>query len=154
LTFDSTHTYTISGTGTLQLTAPGQARLEVNQGSHQISVPLSLTSPVVADIATGASLSLAGSTIGTWAGLAKEGAGTLIVDELHPANLSVNAGTIMVRPNGLAAGVSRVNSFSINSSARLDITNNHLIAAMPVGTLGTGNTYTGVAGLIQQGRNG
>jgi hypothetical protein len=154
MTFDSSTSYTITGPGTLQLTNPGQARIDVSQGSHTISLPLSITSPLVTEIQAGATLSLSGSTIGTWAGLAKEGAGTLIVDELHPAALSVNAGTIVVKPNGLAAGVSRINNFSINPTARLDITNNHVITAMPLGTLGTGNTYTGVTGLIQQGRNG
>lgn len=153
LTFDSSTSYTITGPGTLQMTAPGSTRFDVTQGSHTIALPLSLTSPLVTEIQAGATLSLSGSVIGAWAGLAKEGAGTLIVDELHPNALSVNAGTLMVKPNGGASGVSRINNFSVNSAARLDITNNHLVSSMSLGTLGTGNTYSGITGLIQQGRN-
>jgi hypothetical protein len=42
----------------------------------------------------------------------------------------------------------------VGSSGRLDIQDNKIITASSVGTLGTGNTYTGVTGLIQSGRNG
>src|SRR5205823_2141094 len=115
IVFDNAHSYTLAGSSALQLSAPGDAVIEVLQGSHSIRVPMSITSPLVARVAEASSLSLSGSTIGTWAGLIKEGTGELSVDELHPTSLSVNGGTLTVLTN---SGVSRVGNFSVAPGAK------------------------------------
>src|SRR5205814_523089 len=64
------------------------------------------------------------------------------------------AGTLQVMPNGQGVGVSKVAALSVANGAKLDLTDNKLITSSAGGTLGTGNTYSGVTGLIQSGRNG
>src|SRR6185295_5412934 len=70
--------------------------------------------------------------------------------------LTIAGGKITIAPSGVANGVSLVNFLSVGGNgAQLDLKNNHLIArSTPVGTLGSGNTYTGMSGMIQAGRNG
>jgi fibronectin-binding autotransporter adhesin len=85
--------------------------------------------------------------------------GTLTVNSVRgPGSVTVTAGKLLLAPNGQAPGVSVVNTTAITpavgaTSAQLDISDNHLIDhSTGVGTLGTGNTYSGITGLIQSGR--
>src|SRR5207244_5964371 len=102
----------------------------------------------------------AGSTLtlsnlqGSTAAITKTGAGVLAVNNIRAGNLTVNAGALRVLPNSTATGVSKLNALSIAAGAKLDLTDNKLITTSAVGTLGSGNTYTGITGLIQSGRNG
>jgi hypothetical protein len=86
-------------------------------------------------------------------------------DTLVDASTSVTAGnvrenalevdgTLTITPDGTAAGTSGVNSLTVSATGRFDLTNNKLIVAS--GDVGTfnGSTYTGITGLIAQGRNG
>jgi len=61
---------------------------------------------------------------------------------------------VQLSGEGTPPAVSHVTSLSVAPGAVLDLTSNKLITASAVGMLGSGNTYTGVTGLIQSGRNG
>jgi hypothetical protein len=75
--------------------------------------------------------------------LIKQGAGTLTLQNVRAADLSVNGGTVRVAPNGTNSGVSVVGALSIaggaTPSAKLDLVNNAAIinynGASPVATI-------------------
>jgi len=71
--------------------------------------------------------------------------GDAINRQVRSNNLTVNAGTLRVIPNGLGPGVSKVAALTVAGGAKLDITNNKLITTTDVAT---------VTGLIASGRNG
>ena len=77
----------------------------------------------------------------------------LQVAHVRQNSLTVNGGTVKINPSGAANGVSVVNTLSINSGGKLDLTNNELIVkSIGVGTA-SGGVYNGVSGMIQSGRN-
>src|SRR5262249_4987408 len=92
--------------------------------------------------------------------LTKTDTGTLTVSRVRlggnaGGTLNVSGGKLVLAPSVSAANTSIVNGFSLTAGTQLDLTNNHLIArATPVGPPGSGNTYPGVSGMIQSGRNG
>jgi hypothetical protein len=70
-------------------------------------------------------------------------------------NLTIAGGLVTMAATG-GAKVLQAQTLDINAGGKLDIGNNKVIVNLPlsVGTLGSGNTYTGVTGLIQSGHNG
>ena len=151
ITFDSSNSYTIAGTGTL--TIAGGA-IGVRSGSHTVSVPLALSRNTTIDVSGGSVLTIT-QQLAAAAGLAltKAGPGTLSVKNVRAAELSINNGTVAVASNGGAGGTSRVQALTIAAGTKLDLTNNKLIVAS--GDVGTsdGVNYSGLTGLIQSAHN-
>jgi hypothetical protein len=65
----------------------------------------------------------------------------------------VDDGTVKIAPDGSAAGVSTITALAVAAGARLDLSNNKVITASAIGSW-NGNSYTGITGLIQSGRDG
>ncbi len=152
VTFNNTaHGYTIAqGTGG-SLTLNGGASpstIDVTNGSHTISAPLTLATNTNITLANAGSLTLSGAQ--TWAGhnVAVSGAGTVTISgpqaNISPATLTVNTGVTANINTNAGTGLSLVNSgtvnlkssqslggVTINSGAHTNITTN---TALPVAT--------------------
>jgi autotransporter-associated beta strand protein len=72
---------------------------------------------------------------------------------LGGGTLTVTAGTLRIAAGLGLDGVSRVGTLTIAANGKLDLNDNKVITTTPVGTL-SGNTYTGVTGMVQTGRSG
>jgi hypothetical protein len=100
LRFDNSHTYLLTGLGSLSMqTSAGAALIDVVQGSQKINLPLSLKSNTSVNVATGATLTIADPTdFASGVTATKNGAGTLaILSTLHaagPATLKINGGAV------------------------------------------------------------
>jgi hypothetical protein len=165
ISFESPIAYTVAGTNALTLdTTSGQARLNVTEGSHTISAPVTLADHTTVTVTQPTSnLSLTGALTATGQNLTKAGAGTLTVNNVRAAALTVNEGSVAIAPNGTAAGASAVTSLSIaggeTPTAKLDLNNNAAVVnytgASPAATLrsqllagrggaGLGKTWNGL----------
>ena len=133
LDFENTNAYTIAGSNILTLDATsGDAQINVGSGSHTISAPVTLADNTTVSVLSAASrLALAGELNSSGQNVTKAGAGTLTINNIRAAGLSVNGGTVAVAPNGTAAGTSVLNSLSIagdaTPTAKLDLANNAAI---------------------------
>jgi autotransporter-associated beta strand protein len=131
--FDNAHAYTIDGDSTLTLDATsGAAQINVTSGNHTISAPVSLADNTVITITPATSnLSITEALIAADVTLTKDGAGTLTLNNVRSAGLSINFGTVAMAPNGTAAGTSTVSALSIAGdaapTAKLDLNNNAAI---------------------------
>jgi hypothetical protein len=136
--------YTIGGTSTMTLSASGgAAALNVIAGNHTINSPVVFGSNTTATVPAGNTLTLSNTQTST-GGLTKTGPGTLAVNNVRAASVTVNAGTVSVLTNGTETGASRVGSVSVTSGA-LDLNDNDLIV--------TASTYGAVTSLIASARN-
>lgn len=141
LRFESAQSYAIDGPGTLSFQAPtgGTAMIVVSQGSHSISAPIALNSPM--QVTGGGTLSvghLANSSRLTVAARLStgniDGAGTLVADtgaaltvrRARQAGLTVN-GLAMVAPGRSSDKTSRVQALSFGATGRLDLGDNDLL---------------------------
>ena len=133
ITLDNSHAYTLAGPGTITLDAvSGDAEIDVVTGSHVISVPISLADNTVFNVVPPAgNLLVTGALDASGKNLVKAGAGTLRVNNIRAALLSINAGTVAIAPSGTAAGASIVGALSIagdaTPTARLDLADNAAI---------------------------
>lgn len=98
--FDSTNSYTISGTGTLTLDAPDgkAANIAVLQGSHTIAVPVIADNGTDLRVPTGSTLTLSGGISG--AGMTKRDGGTAVVKNFRLSAASFRGGTVRIAPHG------------------------------------------------------
>jgi hypothetical protein len=165
LNFDNANAYTIAGTNALTLDATsGNAQIAVVSGSHTISAPVTLADNTTVTVTPAASnLAITGTLTAAGQNLTKAGAGTLTLNNVRAAGLSVNAGTVAVAPNGSNAGTSAVSSLSIAGdaapTAKLDLANNAAVVnytgASPAATIrqqiltgrggfGLGKTWNGL----------
>jgi hypothetical protein len=98
--FDSSNTYVVAGAGSLTLdVSTGSAHIDVLQGSHKINLPLYLNDSTVANIAAGATLTIADPlTLVGGSTLTKTGDGTMniisTVENAAAASLVVAAGAV------------------------------------------------------------
>jgi T5SS/PEP-CTERM-associated repeat protein len=131
--FDNANAYTIDGDDTVTLNATsGAAQINVTSGSHTISAPLTLADDTVITVSPAAgNLSITGALSASAVKLTKVGAGTLTLNNLRAAGLSIDAGTLAMAPSGTAAGTSLVGALSIaggaTPTAKLDLNNNAAI---------------------------
>ena len=155
MSFSSPITYTLGGTSPLTIDViAGRALVEVTQGSHTITAPLVLADDVIMNVQQpGDTLTASDLQPGENVTITKNGPGTLAVNRIRAGSLVVNGGTVKVLPDGSASGVGKVDNLVVAAGAKLDISDNTLIASQPVGTW-NGTAYTGIAGLVQAGRNG
>jgi hypothetical protein len=147
LEFNSSASYTIAGPSTLTLSATGGASINVLQGSHVIATPIALQSNLAASVVGGATLTVSGNlTAASGLSLTKSGLGTMQVNNVRAAGLTVNDGTLRIAADGSAAGVSKVGFLTLGPTARLDLNDNKLIVA--------GDQVAALTPRIAAGRNG
>jgi hypothetical protein len=129
INFESASAYTIAGTNAIIFDlAVGEAHINVANGSHSISAPVTLADPTIMNVAAASNLSITGALNASGVRVTKTGAGVLSVDHVRAAALSVNGGTVAIAPSGADAGTSLVGALSIaDSVARLDLNNNAMI---------------------------
>ena len=134
LTLDSSHGYTITGSGTLNINMlPAAGTIDVRSGSHMIGTVLHLAGHTrLAVIPADSLLTIAGpmSVGSATATITKSGAGAVQAPNIRAAGLSVGGGTLRIAASGTAndpAATSVVSTLSIGSTARLDLNNNSLI---------------------------
>ena len=124
---------TINGTLTLTLAAPvnaGDATLPayitvLDATNHTVNAPIALGSNARFDVPAGAQLTL-GTVTGSGRGLTKRGGGVVNVQHVRVSALALNEGTVVAKPNGTEAGLSRVAGLQFNGGI-LDLTNNGIV---------------------------
>jgi hypothetical protein len=80
--------------------------------------------------------------------------GTLTADHVHQNNLTVNAGSLVIRHGATPDVASRLRSLSLGATGKLNLNNNALIVTQTQAGTWTGSAYDGITGLIAAGRNG
>jgi hypothetical protein len=151
--------YTIAGTNaiTLDVTLSGSAtqgvpEIAVVSGSHEISAPITLAHNLILDTAASSMITLSGDLAAGGQTVFKRNAGTARLKNLRAAGLEISGGTLGILPSGgLAVGVSKIDAVTIPLAGKLDLTDNKLVTATPVGSV-NGTSYTGITGEIQTGR--
>jgi hypothetical protein len=135
--FDSSGSYTLSGTHTLTVASGGLPLVTVQSGSHIISAPLHLSGSTTFDIAAGSSLTLSG-TVSTASGtvITKQGAGAMVMPSPNTKGLEVNGGVLRVPVNGGNSGAIRLETLNIVEGqedvvdgAALDLNDNDLVVS-------------------------
>ncbi len=137
LRFRSSNRYLIDGAGSITIAAEtGEGAIDVQQGSHQISVPLLLNSNTRLTVANAADvLTLFGDvTAATGVGITKDGLGIAVMKHVRAAGLTVAGGTMKVslkRSANDPTGTSLVKTLTIAGGpaapvAQLDLTNNSM----------------------------
>jgi hypothetical protein len=125
--FNNSNSYTITGSP-INLTVTGllPTKITVSSGSHTIVAPLTVSQDLVANVTSGASVTLS-ALQPTTAAITKQGAGTMVVNAVRAGSLNVNAGAVQMISNGGNSGASSVGSLTIAAGATLDLANNDLI---------------------------
>jgi len=166
LDFDNTNAYTIAGANTLTFDiTTANAQINVTRGSHTIGAPLALADNTLISVVPAANLSLSGGVSAERVNLAKAGAGTLTLNQIEAAGLSINAGSVQIAPDAGAPGSTPsvlgalFIAGSIAPTGRLDLTDNAMIidytGASPAATIrqqiiagrggpGLGGSWTGM----------
>jgi hypothetical protein len=134
LEIENSNAYTIAGQNPLTLdVTSGDAVINAANGSHTISAPVVLADNTVVTVTPGAGrLSLTGALTADGKSVTKVGAGTLTLNNLRAAALSVNGGTVAIAANGGNDGASVLSALSITGAtdawtAKLDLANNDAI---------------------------
>jgi T5SS/PEP-CTERM-associated repeat protein len=131
--FASTHSYTIGGSRPITLQANSIAEaINVTSGNHTVSVPVVLADDTSITVTPAASnLSITGTLSASGIDLTKAGAGTLTVNNLRAASLSINAGTVAISPSDTDASTSIIGALTIaggsTPTAKLDLADNAAI---------------------------
>ena len=170
LRFNNANSYVIGGASTLTLqVSTGSALVDVQAGTHEINLPLTIASDTTLSVASGATLKISDPvTINAGKTLAPSGAGTVSYESTvtvlsgggitfgsssHLAGLDLGStATATVSQSGGVRSI-KTDSLTIASTGKIDLKDNKLIVAG--GDVGTwdGSAYTGITGLIQSGRN-
>lgn len=155
LTFDSSAAYTIAGVHAITLdTLIDEPRIEVLNGAHTISAPLTLSKNTTIDTAAGSSILLGGDVNAIGITLTKTGPGTVELPAIRSAGMIVSEGALRMFGREGSADASYVDMLSIAPGALLDLRDNDMVVdGEAIGTWEVGG-YTGITGLIQRGRNG
>jgi len=155
LLFNNTNKYTIAGTNTLTLDASSSVGITVSAGSHDVTAPLVLAKDANINVAAAGSTLTLTNLQPSSVNVTKAGAGVLSVNNVRANSLTVNAGRVQVQANGGAAGASNLASVAVSGGAQFDLTDNKLVVTT-AGQTGSwdGSAYTGVTGLVANGRNG
>ncbi|MEX2141428.1 MAG: PQQ-dependent sugar dehydrogenase [Pirellulales bacterium] len=134
LDFDSASAYTVAGASALSFDVTnGAAQLNVTRGNHTIGAPLMLADNTVISVSPASNLSLQGGVSADGVNLAKAGAGTLVLNQIEAAGLSINAGSVQIASAAGAPGTSPsvLGALSIAGgtapTGRLDLTDNAMV---------------------------
>jgi autotransporter-associated beta strand protein len=129
LNFDSAQQYTIGGLPITLDTTGEDAQINVLNGLHVVSAPLSLARDLTVNTAVGSGINVpALNSLGRV--LTKTGEGTVGFVHVRAGALHVQQGTVVVSPKpspNTTAGTSVVRSLDVSTGAALDLTNNSLI---------------------------
>ena len=133
----------------------GDAQINVISGSHTISATVTLADNTVITVTPAAgNLSITGPQR-RGQNLIKAGDGTLTVNNIRAASLSVNGGAVQIAPNGTSAGTSVLGTLSIagdaTPTAKIDLNNNAAILDYPTAEP---NPETTIRAQISSGRGG
>jgi hypothetical protein len=146
--------YTLAGAGPITLDVfAGTATIDDTAGSHTIAAPLQFSDNTLVTVTQAGDTLTASNLQPAAVTLTKAGLGTLAVNNVRATSLAINSGAVKILPDSSAAGVSKVTTLTLAGGSKLDLTNNKLVTASAAGSW-NGSAYTGVAGLIQSGRNG
>ncbi len=157
IVFDNANAYTIAGSNAVTLDAvSGVAQINVTQGSHTISAPVTLADDTMVGVfqpTSNLSLTIA-DRLQRWSqpeqGRRRNGNGAT---RAYVTDLSVNDGTLAIGPNGGDAGTSVVEEeLSIGNTAKLDLNNNDLIVRAGPDT--TNDVHEAVQADIVSAQNG
>jgi len=158
LDFDNANSYTIGGTNPLSLDATaGNAQINVAHGSHVISAPVTLADNTVINVTPVAgNLSVTGTLATNGKSLTKVGAGTLTVNNVRAAGLTISAGAVTVAPNGTSAGTSAIGALTIAGAtdawtAKYDLNDND--AVMQSSTANKAADFARLYNQVKQGFN-
>ncbi|MEX2139332.1 MAG: hypothetical protein WD894_08730 [Pirellulales bacterium] len=145
--FDTTSTYTIAGSNALTLDATsGEAQINVARGSHAIGAPLTLADNTVIGVSPAEStLAMSGVVNAAGVNVGKSGPGKLSVNRIQAGALSIDAGTVQIKPDPSApgSGPSVFGAFAIAGgtapTATLDLNNGSAVidysGASPAATI-------------------
>jgi hypothetical protein len=116
---------------TLQVSVD-QAQINVLNGSHTISAPVTLASDTIVTVGPpAAKLTISSDVSATGRALTKAGPGTLEIKNVRAASLNIAAGKVEVTANGSNTGTSKVTALTIEtaagSTAKLDLANNRMV---------------------------
>jgi GH35 family endo-1,4-beta-xylanase len=148
LAFNSSASYTLSGSGTITLqgfnNASGHvAAVYVTVGNHTISAPLLMADNTTVTINPASSTLTASNLLSSNAILTKRGAGTFLVNNVRASSLVINTGSLQVQSNGTSSGVSVMNTLSIAPGAVLDLADNDLVV--------NSSSFTSIKAMATQG---
>jgi hypothetical protein len=157
LIFDNAQGYVLAGAQGITIdTVSGNGAISVFNGSHLVTVPVTLARDTTVFVNNSSDLLKLSGNLTAAAGvtIGKQGLGTLEVTNVRAFGLNVAAGSVHVTPSGGSfAAVSRIEQLAIAGGSVLDLGDNKLITPMPVGSW-TGAAYDGVTGMVAAGRNG
>lgn len=131
LDFASAHAYTITGASAITLNADlGNSMVQVRQGAHTISAPVSLTDDTVFTvIGADSKLTITEVLTNGTLNLTKAGGGTLHLNSVRASVFTVNGGVLAVGGSGLTSVLGRIAIAGAPSSplGSLDLTGSALI---------------------------
>jgi hypothetical protein len=129
--FENANRYTIAGPSALTLDAvSGESQINVITGAHTISAPIMLADDARINVTPAAGeLILAGPLSAGGRNVTKVGAGSLKLNSLIAATMSINEGKVSIASSGSASSVSVLGALSIagapaTPAAQLDLANN------------------------------
>lgn len=115
LDFESPHTYTIAGPSSVELEARAHtnARIDVNEGAHELDAAVNLASSTIANVAAGSSLTFDNTLKLNNKFMTKLGNGTMVVNGTLPRASSPVGGGIVVN-RGTLGGNGTVDGYLTN----------------------------------------
>jgi hypothetical protein len=127
INFNSQNAYNLTGSAITLNRTGGITNINVLQGSHQISSALTLSRPTNITVASGSTLAITGAMTASGIAITKLGEGSVRVNNVRADSLNVNAGRVIIAPNGTDSGVSRLSTLAIDGAAALDLNDNDLV---------------------------
>ncbi len=132
--FDDNNNYTLAGAGPIRFQAagPAVANLTVQNthgnGAHTINTPIEILGDLVITQDSTQPLTI-GGPLDTASGRAitKTGAGTVIANRVRAGALTLNAGSLVIAPNGGDPGTSVADVLDVSGTSRFDLNNNDLV---------------------------
>ena len=122
--FDNANSYTLNGTGRLTFETLGRpSKIEVVQGSHTVSSPLSLGERTSIVVAASAMLTLSGDSASFEAAVTKSGIGQLKLKSARFESLAVTQGSVQLIASASTLDGSRIEALQISNGATFDVTN-------------------------------
>ena len=142
LTFDNTHTYVLSGAGSLTMqVASGTAQISVNNGIQKLNLPTIIASSTVLNVNAGANLIVANPiTINSGQTLTQSGAGSVtyqsIITVMGSAGIAFANTTHAHELDVAASGTASIGGSStvltvdaLSNAGKVDVKNNSLVVA-------------------------
>jgi hypothetical protein len=130
LTFDNPHRYTVAGPNAITLdVTTGNAAIDVAQGSHVISAPVTLADNTIVTLsAIDANLSFTAGLTGSGV-ILKAGPGIITASRIRTPALLLNGGAVALQSGGGASVLGRLTIAGPPSApaAKLDLVNNAVI---------------------------